>query len=243
MIKIITCFWNVEEYIEKCISSVMSQNFSNFKMYLIDDISTDNTISIIKKLIKNDDRFILIENSEKKFKLKNLDNLLMDESKFDDEDIIVELDGDDWLHNNNVLSLINDKYLNDKNLWITNGSFIYSDGRFGFSSKVNPETVRTDTFLFSHLRTWKTHLWRNINEESFIDTNGEYFKSGGDAAYSFPMIEMAGEKHYKYIPDILYVYNEQNPRNDHKPGSGSGNAFEQVRCSNIIRNSPKYKKI
>jgi len=243
MIKIVSCFWNVGEYITKCIDSVMNQEFKNFEMYLVDDMSNDNTIDIIKNKIKDDKRFKLIINTEKKYKLKNIDDLLMDESLFDDEDIIVELDGDDWLENTNVLSLINNKYENNKNLWITNGSFVYSDGRFGFSSKVNPETVRTDTFLFSHLRTWKVHLWRNIEQKSFLDENGEYFKSAGDAAYSFPMVEMSGENHYEYIPNILYVYNEQNPYNDHKPGSSSGSAYEQYRCSNIIRNSPKYKKL
>ena len=243
MIKIVSCFWNVENYIEKCLKSVMSQNLNNFKMYLIDDVSTDTTVDKINSLIEGDNRFILIQNSEKKFKLKNLDDLLMNENLFDDEDIIIELDGDDWLENDNVLSLINGKYNNNKNLWITNGSFVYSDGRFGFSSKVNTDTVRTDTFLFSHLRTWKVHLWRNIEQKSFLDENGEYFKSAGDAAYSFPMVEMAGEKHYEYIPNILYVYNEQNPYNDHKSGSSSGSAYEQFRCSNIIRNLPKYQKL
>jgi hypothetical protein len=206
-------------------------------------VSTDTTVDKINSLIEGDNRFILIQNSEKKFKLKNLDDLLMNENLFDDEDIIIELDGDDWLENDNVLSLINGKYNNNKNLWITNGSFVYSDGRFGFSSKVNTDTVRTDTFLFSHLRTWKVHLWRNIEQKSFLDENGEYFKSAGDAAYSFPMVEMAGEKHYEYIPNILYVYNEQNPYNDHKSGSSSGSAYEQLRCSNIIRNLPKYQKL
>jgi glycosyltransferase involved in cell wall biosynthesis len=243
MIKIVSCFWNVENYIEKCLKSVMSQNLNNFKMYLIDDVSTDTTVDKINSLIEGDNRFILIQNSEKKFKLKNLDDLLMNENLFDDEDIIIELDGDDWLENDNVLSLINGKYNNNKNLWITNGSFVYSDGRFGFSSKVNTDTVRTDTFLFSHLRTWKVHLWRNIEQKSFLDENGGYFKSAGDAAYSFPMVEMAGEKHYEYIPNILYVYNEQNPYNDHKSGSSSGSAYEQFRCSNIIRNLPKYQKL
>jgi hypothetical protein len=57
------------------------------------------------------------------------------------------------------------------------------------------------------------------------------------------MLEMSGDNHYEYIPDILYVYNEQNPRNDHKSGSGSGSAHEQVRCSSIIRNMPKYERI
>lgn len=242
MIKIVSCFWNVENYIEKCIDSVMNQEFKNFKMFLIDDMSNDKTTEIIKNKIKDDNRFILIVNTEKKYKLKNIDDLLMDENLFDDEDIVVELDGDDWLYDNNVLNLINDKYKSNKDLWLTNGSFVYSDGRFGFSWKVNSDTVRTDTFLFSHLRTWKVHLWRSIEQESFLDENREYFKSAGDSAYSFPMIEMAGDKHYEYIPNILYVYNEQNPYNDHKPGASAGQ-FEQFRCSNIIRNLPKYNKL
>ena len=171
-------------------------------MFLIDDVSDDNTVNIIKDLIKGDDRFILIENKEKKFKLKNLDDLLMDDEIFDDEDIIVELDGDDILFSSGSLSTINDTYNKDKNIWITNGSFVYSNGQFGFSDKVNPNTIRNDIFKFSHLRTWKVHLWRNIDEESFLDTDGNYFKSAADVAYSLPMVEMSGDKHYKFISDI-----------------------------------------
>ena len=88
MIKVVSCFWNVENYIEKCINSVKSQTYRDFKMYLIDDMSNDNTNQIIEKLIEGDERFVYIKNTEKKFKLKNLDDLLMDESLIDDEDII-----------------------------------------------------------------------------------------------------------------------------------------------------------
>lgn len=243
MIKIVSCFWNVDKYISDCINSVMLQKLTEFKMFLIDDVSDDNTVNIIKDLIKGDDRFILIENKEKKFKLKNLDDLLMDDEIFDDEDIIVELDGDDILFSSGSLSTINDTYNKDKNIWITNGSFVYSNGQFGFSDKVNPNTIRNDIFKFSHLRTWKVHLWRNIDEESFLDTDGNYFKSAADVAYSLPMVEMSGDKHYKFISDILYVYNEENPLNDHKPGSRSGSQFEQVRCNQIIRNKKKYNRL
>jgi glycosyltransferase involved in cell wall biosynthesis len=243
MIKIVSCFWNVEKYISDCIKSVMSQKLTEFKMFLIDDVSDDNTVKIIKDLIKGDNRFILIENKEKKFKLKNLDDLLMDDEKFDNEDIIVELDGDDKLFKQDSISTINDVYNIDKNIWITNGSFIYSNGQFGFSDKVNSDTIRNDVFRFSHLRTWKVHLWRNIDEESFLDNDGTYFKSAADVAYSLPMVEMSGDKHYRFISDILYVYNEENPFNDHKPGSRSGSQFEQVRCNQIIRSKKKYNRL
>lgn len=240
MIKIVSCFWNAESYIEKCITSVKNQTLKDFKMFLIDDMSNDKTNEIIEKLIQGDDRFIHIKNTEKKFKLKNLDDLLMDESLIDDEDIIVELDGDDWFYNDSVLQKVFDKYNKNKNLWITNGSFIYSDGRMGFSSKVNPKTIRKDPFLFSHLRTWKASLWRKIDEDYFKDTDGNYFKAAPDAAYSFAMVEIAGDNHYEFCPEILLVYNEENPTNEHKSGASSG-AGEQFRCANIIRNQkPHY---
>jgi glycosyltransferase involved in cell wall biosynthesis len=242
MIKVVSCFWNAENYIEKCINSVKNQTYKDFKMFLVDDVSTDKTVEIVKSVISGDERFVLIENKEKKYKLKNLDDLLMDESLFDDEDVIIELDGDDWLYNDTVLSFINDKYDKNKSLWLTNGSFIYSNGRFGFSNKANFKTVRSDTFVFSHLRTWKVHLWRNIEESSFIDVDGKYFKSAADVAFSFPMVEMCGERHYEFIPEILLVYNEENPYNDHKEGSCAG-VNDQFRCANIIRNLPKYNPI
>ena len=240
MIKIISCFWNISPYVEKFINSIKIQSYKEFEVFLIDDMSTDNTVELIENLINNDNRFKLIRNVEKKYKLKNMDDLLMDESLINDEDIIVELDGDDWFYHENVLSIIDSKYKNNKKLWLTNGSFIYSDGNMGFSSKVNYKTIRQDNFTFSHLRTWKAHLWRNIEEESFLDNNGNYFKSAPDVAYSFPMVEMSGNNHYEYVSDILLVYNAENKYNEHKPISAGGGEKNQLNNAQIIRNKKPY---
>ena len=67
MIKIVSCFWNAESYIEKCITSVKNQTLKDFKMFLIDDMSNDKTNEIVEKLIQGDNRFIYIKNTEKKF--------------------------------------------------------------------------------------------------------------------------------------------------------------------------------
>lgn len=243
MIKIISCFWNPGEYIVKCIESIKRQNYTNFKVFLVDDMSTDNTNEIIEKMIIDDDRFLLIKNSEKKFKLRNMDDLIMDEEFFDDNDIIVELDGDDWFFNENVLTFISEKYNKNKDLWLTNGSFVYSNGQIGFSSEVNHKTIRQDVFTFSHLRTWKTHLWRKIDEESFLDENGDYFKSAPDVAYSLPMVEISGKKHYEFIPEILLVYNADSPYNEHKPNSAGGGVNIQLKNAQYIRGKKGYKNI
>ena len=67
---VITAFYNAEEYIERCIGSIIGQNHSDFKCYLIDDMSTDSSVDKIKNMIEGDDRFELIINTNKKYKLK-----------------------------------------------------------------------------------------------------------------------------------------------------------------------------
>jgi len=215
MIKFVVCVWNVEKYVKNCIRTLKSQKDIDFKAYFIDDMSTDNTVDTIKSLIEGDERFNLIVNTEKKFKLKNLDELI---STFDDEDIVIELDGDDFLLNPDVVGDIRQIY-SDKKVWLTNGSFMYSNGDPGFSAKCNPETVRRDVFRFSHLRTWKTFLWKSIPKNYLKDDNGEYFKSAADVAYTFSLLELAGEENYRFLPKLYYVYNAESPYNDHKPGS------------------------
>jgi glycosyltransferase involved in cell wall biosynthesis len=240
MIKVVSCFWNAEQYIPNCIKTLKNQTDKDFKVYLIDDVSTDNTVSVVQRLIDGDDRFELIISQDKKFKLKNLDDLI---STFDDEDIVIELDGDDFLLGNEVIGDIR-KIYSDKSVWLTNGSFMYTNGAQGFSSKADPNNVRSAVFTFSHLRTWKSFLWKSIPKDYFKDEDGTYFKSAADVAYTIPLLELSGEEHYRFNPKVIYVYNGSSPYNDHKDGSASGGGLqEQSRCANIIRNKQKLNKL
>ena len=216
MINIVTTVYNAEKYLHKCIGSIMGQSIDNFKCYITDDMSTDNSVSIIKDLIDGDDRFVLIQNTTKMYQVGNYDQVIRNNENIDDNDIIVEVDGDDWLPDSKTLNRINDVYLNE-NIWVANGSFRYSTGSIGFSSKQsNFNDLRNSRFTASHIRTWRAFLWRNIRQEDLKDENGVYWKVTGDLSFMFPMLEMAGEDRYHFMTDVNYIYNEQNPLNDHK---------------------------
>lgn len=242
-IVIVSAFWNAENYIERCIRSVMEQEHANFKMYLIDDLSTDGTVEKIRSAIGADERFELIVNREKKFKLRNLDNLIRDSSRIGENDVIVELDGDDWLYDSKVVFRIHELYRLNPDLWMTSGSFVYSTGKPGFAAKCNVGTIRWEPFVLSHLRTWKAFLWRAIKPESFLNPRGECFRSAGDVAYAFPLLELAGQSRYQFVPEILYVYNEESPLNEHKPSSSDGGAQSQKENDAIIRRYPAYQPL
>ncbi|MDZ4124562.1 MAG: hypothetical protein U1E02_10350, partial [Hydrogenophaga sp.] len=44
--------------------------------------------------------------------------------------------------------------------------------------------------------------------------HGEFFPAAADVAIMIPMVEMA-RYHFKFIPEILYVYNESNELCNH----------------------------
>ena len=215
----------------------MSQRYKDFTCYITDDMSTDNTVSIVRETIKNDSRFILIENQSKLYQPGNYDQII-NSKNIDDDEICVEVDGDDWLPDSNVFTRINEVY-KDKEVWMTSGSFRYHDGRPGFANPpTNFSNVRKQTFTLSHLRTWKSWLWKKIKPEDLRDENNNYWNVAGDLSFMFPMFEMSGEKHYRFLSDINYIYNESNPINDHKV-----NMSNVINTVNKIRNKPEYKKL
>lgn len=59
-ISILLPAYNGEKYLSQAIESVLQQTFKNFKVYLINDGSTDNTLKIMKKFAQQDHRVIII---------------------------------------------------------------------------------------------------------------------------------------------------------------------------------------
>lgn len=55
--------YNCELYIETAIRSVINQTYTNWELIVIDDCSTDSTRDIVARLIEEDPRVTLIENS------------------------------------------------------------------------------------------------------------------------------------------------------------------------------------
>lgn len=61
LVSIITPCYNSAKYIAQSIYSVINQSYSNWELLIIDDGSTDDTISIVKKIALSDSRIHLIQ--------------------------------------------------------------------------------------------------------------------------------------------------------------------------------------
>lgn len=235
MIHIATCFWNAAPYLNGCIDSVRMQSNREFVMHLMDDLSDDGGEEICRRITKGDERFKIISDKRKRYKLKNMDDL-MSSKEIGDEDIIVELDGDDRLSHPDVLKKVSETYEKNPHLLIFNSRYVMSNGRLGWSEHTEVRTARYSPFTFSHLRTWKASLWRSVDKRYFVDpSTGDYFRITADAAYGIPMMELAGQQRYLHSEEVMVIYNSENPRNDDKPDSAAGGKREQIMAEMRIR--------
>lgn len=51
LISIVMPVYNVEKYVENCIESILDQTYTNWELIIVDDGSTDNSISICKNIL------------------------------------------------------------------------------------------------------------------------------------------------------------------------------------------------
>lgn len=85
--------YNVETYIGRAIDSIINQDFTDWELVVVDDCSADNTVEVVERYMKKDNRIRLIRksvNSGGAFVPRK------DAIKSAKADIIAPLDADDW---------------------------------------------------------------------------------------------------------------------------------------------------
>ncbi len=232
---IVVPVYNSVNWIGKCIDSVHSQTYKNYTLIVVDDRSYDGTWNIVY----NKGVWCLSDPVHIGKSIFNFKKGIEKASKSKD-DIIVCLDGDDWLVGDFVLEYLNVVY-QDKDVWLTYGQYTPLSNKYNnycqpiedFSTYRKSKEWRT-----SHLKTFKRGLWDLIKDNDLRDWDGEYNKYTSDRVFMYPMLEMAGNKHIKFIDKILYIYNDLNPCNDMKM-----EPLKTITMAEYLIAKPVYKEV
>ena len=63
-ISVVIPVYNADKYIKKAVRSIQNQNFTNFEIILVDDVSRDNSVKIMEQLANEDSRIKIIKNNK-----------------------------------------------------------------------------------------------------------------------------------------------------------------------------------
>ncbi len=64
LVSVLICAYNVEKYIEECINAVINQTYKNLEIIVVNDGSSDSTLSKLHSLSEKDSRIKIINNSK-----------------------------------------------------------------------------------------------------------------------------------------------------------------------------------
>ena len=94
--RILISAYNCQYSIERCVESVTSQSFKDIEIIIVNDGSTDLTLTKIKKIKEEDDRIIVISNEENKSLLSSrLAGMKKEQGEY-----VLFLDADDYMDKN-----------------------------------------------------------------------------------------------------------------------------------------------
>lgn len=180
-VSVIIPVYNLFNYISKCISSIISQTHKDLEIIIINDGSTDNSISEINRLASTDNRIIVIDKKNEGVSVARNIGIKQATGKY-----IMFVDGDDWIDHDMVAKLVNKA--EETNSDYVGGGFIFEDPninkrRFspdGFS----PVTFKDKDILKNYLSG--KYIWSSV-------WGGIY------------LLETINKNNVRFIPEIKYA--------------------------------------
>lgn len=167
-ISVIVPVYNVENYISKCIESIINQSYSNLEIIIINDGSTDKSGDICEYYSKKDSRILLIHQGHQGVAMTRNNALDMVSGEY-----IGWVDSDDWIMPDMFSTLYNNAVEYDADISMCNFYYISEDGKtFPYSNEKEGIKVLEGVYKIIHNirlannvlwnRLYKSHLLKNI---------------------------------------------------------------------------------
>lgn len=187
--------YNNEIWLEKCLNSVLNQTYKNYDIIFIDDVSTDKSLEIANKLLK-EHKVIPLNQKRLNGGARNVGILEAT------GDYIICLDSDDWFKNENVLKIINDNIRNEDVIFT--GFDLYNGDKEG----LHPFVPKYNNLLEA-FRSNVCAIWTKVVKTSILkDTLFPEGTLAEDRVHHDRVIDKCSK--FKCIEESTHVWNRAN---------------------------------
>ncbi len=172
-IDIIIPNFNKAKYLNQCLNSIISQTYKNWKIFLIDDNSKDNSKNILKQFEgnKNIEIFYLDENKGPSF----CRNIGLEKSS---SELIAFMDSDDIWPENKLEKQINEMLKNNYNFTYTDFYFFFENNQskkkraelpdlFDYKHFLKHSSMSTSSIILKR-KILKDILFKNVKHEDYL---------------------------------------------------------------------------
>ncbi|UXX78702.1 glycosyltransferase [Reichenbachiella carrageenanivorans] len=191
-VTILMAVYNAAETVSECIESILNQTFKDFKLLIVNDLSTDNTVEIIEDF--NSDKIEIIH-----FKTKGFINALNTGLSRCKTDYICRMDADDIMLPTKLEEQV--KFMDNHPEIAASGTFIEVFGKYNaIWKRFRPgyEQCRRNIFWFSTIQNPSSIIRHSVIKENNLKYKREYAFIDGDKDYALA-------EDYKFWYDVSRV--------------------------------------
>lgn len=217
-VSIIIAAYNIQDYIMRCMKSVINQTFENIEIIVVNDGSSDSTLEILEKLEVQDDRIKIITKKNKGLIEARKTGLHHATGEY-----ILFIDGDDWLELECIEKLYNSAINQNTDILIYNFFWSYDNSKklgLGFNSKDDDITLNPLKSLF--IGNISPCIWTKFIRRQFIEDSNVQFPSNISFAEDLatvaslfifkPKIGILNENLYNYYQRDNSITKEVGPK-------------------------------
>ena len=167
LISVIVPVYNVQQYLEKCVSSLLQQTYEKFEIILIDDGSTDQSGILCDEIAEKDERILVIH--KKNGGLSEARNVGIDAAK---GEYLYFLDSDDYIAEDTLEKLFHKIRKENADLVIGGISFVDEEG--GVIKKILPSLLREE--VWNEEQFWENYYANTEKICSIVACNKLYHR-------------------------------------------------------------------
>lgn len=224
LVSIIIPVYNLENYIENCLNSIINQTYGNLEIICVDDGSKDRSGEIIKAMAEKDSRIIYIR--QENAGVSAARNNGLDNAK---GDYIMFADGDDYMHFQAVEILV--RCIEEKQcnmIFALNKATFKTDEEMNMISQYNFTKIDSDT-LFENgtdRAVWNKIFRKDVLNDLRFPVG---FANGEDFNYMLRLFYKCGDNLGYRIDCVLYYYYLRD-------GSASYHSFSKKDINEVLLN-------
>ncbi|MES2426940.1 MAG: glycosyltransferase family 2 protein [Bacteroidota bacterium] len=204
-ISVIVPIYKVEEYIEKCLSSILDQTYKDFEIIVVNDQSPDNSALLSQNLLEAQDKIPFnIVHREKNGGLSAARNSGIAVAK---GDFLLFIDSDDWIDQNMLLKLIESADSKGSEIIVCRIQQVYDNSdKTEVLDSVTPSTITGHEALLKLFNgEYPAHICKLLIAKTlFTDVQFPVGKIYEDVL-TLPYL-LQKTKSVTFINDILYNY-------------------------------------
>lgn len=218
LITILIPAYNIERYISKCLRSVLAQTYKNLQIVIVDDGSSDNTLTIARQFAYKDKR-IEVHHQDNGGVAKARNTLL----SFIKGEFFIFIDGDDWLEPDMIEYLYTN--IENHNAEISTCELILDNNKPNVVSRLEIFDRKHCVKQFLYHTSFRGSLWNKLFRTSAFDSNllfEEGIGYGEDALFCWNFLK--NTKRIVFSTKELYHYRM-------RPGSITHSEFGKKKFS------------